>query len=149
MPGGDLSHADYRTLLALRTRLRGFLHWSEAQAEAAGLTAAQHQLLLAIRGHDDERGPTIGELADYLFLRHHSAVGLVNRADAVGLVRRIRDQEDGRIVRVRLTERGSRALRELSRRHIEELPRLALHLQPLLAGLDLGQDDHGGSRVPS
>ena len=30
--------------------LRRFLHWSEEQAVAVGLTPAQHQLLLAIRG---------------------------------------------------------------------------------------------------
>src|SRR5579884_1551505 len=79
-----LSDADYRRLLQLRTRLRGFLHWSEAQAKAGGLTPAQHQLLLAVRGHDDPRGPTMGDIADYLYLRPHSAVGLVDRADQAG-----------------------------------------------------------------
>ena len=47
---------DYRRLLELRTGLRRFLRWSESQAEAAGLTPAQHQLLLAIRGHPDPAG---------------------------------------------------------------------------------------------
>ena len=143
---GDLSDGDYRVLLDLRTRLRGFLHWSEAQAEESGVTAAQHQLLLAVRGHADRRGPTIGEVADYLYLRHHSAVGLVDRAEAAGLVRRVPDPDDGRVARLQLSERGSKALRELSRLHVEELARLASHLQPLLAGLDIGQADHGGSR---
>ena len=78
----DLRDADYEDLLALRTGLRRFLRWSEQQAEAAGLTPAQHQLLLAVRGHPDRRGPTVGEVADYLLLRHHSAVGLVDRAVA-------------------------------------------------------------------
>ena len=70
-----LRDADYEDLLSLRTGLRRFLRWSEQQAEAAGLTPAQHQLLLAVRGHADPRGPTVGEVADYLLLRHHSAVG--------------------------------------------------------------------------
>ena len=61
---------DYRALLAFRTALRRFNRWSEAQAEAAGLTAAQHQLLLAVKGHDDSRGPTIGDVAEHLLLRH-------------------------------------------------------------------------------
>ena len=142
----DLSQEDYRRLLDLRTRLRGFAHWSEQQARAAGLTATQHQVLLAVRGHGDRRGPTIGELADYLYLRHHSAVGLVDRADHAGLVRRVEDPEDRRVVRVALTDAGSRALRRLSHLHIEELSRLASHLRPLLDGLELRQDDHGGSR---
>src|SRR5919198_3816810 len=79
---------DYRHLLELRTGLRRFLRWSEEQAQAAGVSPAQHQLLLAIRGHPDPRGPTIGDVAEYLLLRHHSAVGLVNRAQAAGLVER-------------------------------------------------------------
>ena len=57
------SNEDYRRLLELRTGLRRFLRWSERQAQAAGLTPAQHQLLLAIRGHPDPRGPTVGDVA--------------------------------------------------------------------------------------
>lgn len=145
--GRELSDDDYRRLLELRTRLRGFLAWSEEQARQAGVTAVQHQLLLAVRGHPDPKGPTIGELADYLYRRHHSAVGVVDRADAAGLVRRVEDPKDRRVVRVRLTDTGRKALRQLSETHIEELRRLAAHLQPLLKGLELGQDDRGGTRL--
>jgi len=147
VPKDKLSDRDYRSLLRLRTGLRGFLHWSEEQAKAAGLTAGQHQLLLAVRGHEDPRGPTIGEVADYLFIRHHSAVGLVDRADAAGLIRRTEDRDDRRAVRLSLTPAGAGALARLSALHIEELGRLADHLQPLLAGLELGQEDRGGSRM--
>ena len=84
-----LTDAEYQRLLSFRTSLRRFLHWSEQQAEAAGLTAAHHQLLLAIRGHAGASGPTIGEVADSLLLKHHSAVGLVDRAEKAGLVERI------------------------------------------------------------
>lgn len=147
MRTGQLSDADYRSLLDLRTRLRGFLRWSEDQARHAGLTGTQHQLLLAVRGHADPRGPTIGELADYLYVRHHSAVGLVDRADAAGLIRRLEDPDDRRVVRVRLSPTGAKALGRLSKVHIEELARLASHLQPFLAGLEISQDDHGGSRL--
>lgn len=132
----ELSDVDYRHLLELRTRLRGFLRWSESQARARGLTPAQHQLLLAVRGHDDPRGPTIGELAEYLYLRHHSAVELVDRADTSGLVRRVEDPEDRRVARVVLTASGRRALTALSKQHLEELGLLASHLQPLLSQLD-------------
>src|SRR3954451_23035019 len=79
------SDDDYRRLLSLRTGLRRFLRWSERQAQAAGLTPAQHQLLLAVRGHADHCGPTVGDVADHLLLRHHSAVGLIDRAEAAGL----------------------------------------------------------------
>ena len=126
----------YAQLLGLRTGLRRFLHWSEQQAAAAGLTSAQHQLLLAIRGHPDPRGPTIGEVAGYLLLRHHSAVGLVDRADAAGLVVRARDPDDHRIVRLRLTPDGAHRLEALSALHLQELERLSLELPAAWADLE-------------
>src|SRR5580698_1995664 len=123
-----LGDADYEDLLALRTGLRRFLRWSEQQAEDAGLTPAQHQLLLAIRGHPDPRGPTIGEVADYLLLRHHSTIGLVDRAEEAGLVTRTRDEHDQRAIRLGLTPGGAARLEALSALHLEELKRLAPHL---------------------
>ncbi|HEY3721878.1 MAG TPA: MarR family transcriptional regulator [Acidimicrobiia bacterium] len=119
-----LDDADYERLLGFRTELRRFLHWSEEQAEALGVTAAQHQLLLAIRGHPGRLGPTLGDVAASLLLRHHSAVGLVDRAADAGLVRREHDPDDQRTVRLRLTPNGARKLARLSRRHLEELDRL-------------------------
>lgn len=119
-----VTDAEYRRLLAFRTELRRFLHWSEEQAESIGLTPAQHQLLLAVRGAPDRRGPTVGEVAASLFLRHHSAVGLVDRAVDAGLVRRVADPEDHRCVRLRVTPAGGRKLARLSQRHLEELGRL-------------------------
>lgn len=123
-----LADADYQRLLALRTGLRRFLHWSERQAHAAGLTPAQHQLLLAVRGHPDPRGPTVGDAAEYLLLRHHSAVELVDRAEAAGLVVRRRDVGDHRVVRLQLTDAGAARLEALSALHLEELARLAARL---------------------
>lgn len=125
----SLDDDDYVRLLALRTRLRRFLHWSEEQARAAGLTPAQHQLLLAIRGHDGEKAPTVGELADFLLLRHHSAVGLADRAESAGLIARIRDEDDHRVVHLRLTRKGAERLESLSAMHLVELERLGLQLQ--------------------
>jgi DNA-binding MarR family transcriptional regulator len=138
-----LTDADYEDLLALRTGLRRFLRWSEQQAEATGLTPAQHQLLLAVRGHPDRRGPTIGEVADYLLLRHHSAVGLVDRAEEAGLVTRSRDAEDQRVVRLQLTAEGEEHLEALSAAHMEELHRLALKLPSAWRGLMPHQPLHG------
>jgi DNA-binding MarR family transcriptional regulator len=119
-----LTDADYRRLLEFRTELRRFLHWSEEQAASLGLTGTQHQLLLAVRGHDHPVGPTISDVAASLLLRHHSAVGLVDRAADAGLVRREIDRDDHRVVRLRVTPLGARKLAQLSRRHLEELRRL-------------------------
>lgn len=100
------------------------------------MTPAQYQLLLAIRGHDDPRGPTIGDVAGYLLLRHHSAVGLIKRAEAAGLVHRTIDSDDLRVVRLDLTEAGAQALERLAAQGVEELSRLARALQPMLKGID-------------
>jgi len=127
-----LRDADYKRLFAFRTGLRRFLHWSETEAREHGLTAAQHQLLLAIAGSDDPRGPTVGNVAEALLLKHHSAVGLVDRAEASGVVERVPDPEDHRVVRLRLTRSGRRRLEQLSRAHLEELRYLAPALDDLL-----------------
>lgn len=126
-----LEQADFEHLLELRTGLRRFLRWSEQQAEAAGLTPTQHQLLLAVRGHPDLAGPTIGEIADYLVLRHHSAVGLVDRAVVAGLVKRNSDPNNNSTVRVTLTPAGGDKLDALSAAHIEELAHLAPTMRTL------------------
>ena len=131
-----LADTDYRRLLELRDGLRRFLHWSEGQARAAGLTPAQHQLLLAVRGHPDPRGPTIGEIAGYLLVRHHSAVELIDRAVTAGLVARQPDSEDARTVRIALTARGRQRLETLAASHLEELARLTNQMHTLWAGLD-------------
>ncbi len=77
----EVTDADFARLLAFRTGLRRFLHWSDAQAKQAGLTGAQYQLLLAIRGQDGR--PSVGDVAAHLLLRHNSAVELVDRAEVV------------------------------------------------------------------
>jgi len=127
---------DYTRLLHFRTGIRRFLNWSEGQATALGITPAQHQLLLAIRGHAGRERPTISDVAESLVLRHNSAVGLVDRAVDVGLVVREVDERDARVVRLRLTPLGSRRLRQLSRAHQEELRRLGPRLTALWADLD-------------
>ena len=127
----QLEDADYQRLLRLRTSLRQYLHWSEQQAQTVGLTPAHHQFLLAIRGHDDPRGPTISDVAGYLLLKHHSTVELAQRVGSLGLIDRVPDPDDGRVVRLRLTGKGAAALEKLAALHLEELSRLANGLVPM------------------
>jgi DNA-binding MarR family transcriptional regulator len=140
-----LDQAQYERLLRFRTGLRRFLRWSAEQAAGAGLTPAQHQLLLAVRGHSDPRGPTVGDVARYLFLRHHSAVELIDRAQAAGLLERHADQDDSRAVRLRLSPLGEQRLETLTAAHLEELARLELELHALWEGLDTAVDVTRGS----
>ncbi|MBV9167980.1 MAG: winged helix-turn-helix transcriptional regulator [Solirubrobacterales bacterium] len=145
-----LDQSEFEHLLELRTGLRRFLHWSERQAKAVGLTPAKHQLLLAIRGHPDPAGPTIGDLADYLVLRHHSVVGLVDRAVADGLVTRSRDSASKSVVRVTLTPAGTAKLDELAKVHLEEIAHLAPTMRTLWRALEQGDGDapHPATRRP-
>ncbi len=110
------------------------MRWSEDQAAAAGLTPAQHQLLVAIKGHPGPEPPAIREIAGYLLLQSHSAVGLVDRAEAAGVVRRQQDSKDARVVRVHLTEKGDRLVTDLTKAHLAELHKLAEALNNLLPG---------------
>jgi DNA-binding MarR family transcriptional regulator len=128
----ELTDQDFERLLAFRLGLRRFLHWSEEQAEEVGLTPAQHQLLLVIRGSNETHGPTIGSIGDSLLLRHHSAVELIDRAEHAGLVERRGDPDDRRVVRVVLTRKGHGMLERLTVRHLEELHELAPVLEALI-----------------
>ena len=127
----SLSDADYQRLAELRHGLRSFLHWSAEQAQRAGLTAAQHQLLLAIRASREPRGPTVSDVAATLLIRHHSAVGLVDRAQEAGLIARERYADEQSVVRLRLTDAGAAKLESLSELHLHELAQLAPTMQAL------------------
>jgi DNA-binding MarR family transcriptional regulator len=134
-PRERVTDDEYRRLLEFRTAMRTFLKYSKAQAEELGLTPTQHQLLLAIRGHVGEEGPTMGDVADHLLIRHHSAVELVNRAERAGLVERRSDGADQRVVRLFLTSSGAAKLERISRANLSELGRLGPDFQELLSRL--------------
>lgn len=133
---GDLSPEQYRDLAEFRRRIRGFMHFSEATAKVNGIEPQQHQLLLAVQGLPEGVKPTIGEIASRLFIRHHSAVELVNRLEATGAIARKSGIEDKREVLIRLTAAGRSLLRKLALAHRAELevsgPELARALQSVL-----------------
>ena len=137
-----ISKADYETLAAFRYALRQFLHFSEKAAEAIGLTPQQHQALLAIRGFPGREQVTIGELAERLQIRHHSAVGLVNRLVALKLVAREAAESDRRQVYVTLTSRGLSTLEQLSAVHRVELRRIGPQISQLLTQLETAETEN-------
>ena len=118
--------------MSFRVALRRFQRWSEDQAAAAGLTHVQHQLLVAIKGHPGDVPPSVREIAEYLLMQSHSAVGLVDRAEAAGLVRRRPDTDDARVVRIELTEKGDRLVTDLTEATLTEMYKLAEALGHLL-----------------
>jgi DNA-binding MarR family transcriptional regulator len=131
-----LAPADYHILAEFRFLLRRFLVFSEDAARAAGLTPQQHQALLAIKGFGEGRAPTIGDLAHQLVIKHHSAVGLVNRLAMAGYLKRQPDMNDRRRVTLALTASGERLLEALTSAHRDELRMLTPSLKALFAKLE-------------
>ena len=126
------SKADYETLAEFRYALRHYLRFSKKAVETAGITLQQHQALLIIIGFPGREQVTIGELADRLQIRHHSAVGLVNRLEEQGLVERTPNDQDRRQVFIGLTKKGIRVLESLASMHREELRILGPQLCTML-----------------
>lgn len=125
----DLSDEHYQALASIRHELRHFLHFSEQAASAVGITAQQHQALLAIRAAGGEM--LVGALAEHLLLKPHSVSEHVDRLAKLGLVQRREGRVDRRQVPIALTEDGRTLLASLSRAHRGELRRI----RPLLSQL--------------
>jgi DNA-binding MarR family transcriptional regulator len=130
-----LAKADYERLAEFRYLLRRFHSFSEGAAEGAGLTPQQHQALLTIKGFRGRSQLGIGELAERLGIRHHSAVGLVDRLAAKALVRRHDGTDDHRRVLIGLTPRAEALLARLTLAHRDEIKRLAPLLRRILRQL--------------
>jgi DNA-binding MarR family transcriptional regulator len=122
---------DYEALAQFRFELRKFQAFSTAAALQAGLTPQQHQALLTIRGFSTRDPLSIGDLADFLLIQPHTAVGLVDRMTKLELISRSIDAADGRRVLLKLTREGERRLRKLSKIHQDELAAIG----PALAGI--------------
>ena len=118
------TQSDIRNLARFRYAVRRFLSLGDEAARDAGLTPQHHQLMLGVAGFTGKGWATISELAEFLQVRHHSVVGLVDRAEALGLVRREVNSEDRREVHVSLTPEGARKLRALATLHSRELNRM-------------------------
>jgi DNA-binding MarR family transcriptional regulator len=131
-----LSQADYERLARFRYLLRRFLAFSEDAADEVGLTPQQHQALLAIKGFGARSPMDTGALAECLGIRHHSAVGLLDRLVAKRLVRRRVGREDRRQVLAELTPKAENVLRDLSLAHRRELERLSPVLRLLLEQME-------------
>jgi len=135
----QLVKPQYETLAAFRYALRRFIRFSEEAARAAGITAQQYQALLAIKGFPARDSVTVGELAERLQLRHHSAVGLIDRLAAEKLVVRMAAAQDRRQVLIQLTGRGEKILGKLASVHREQLKRIGPEISKLLERLNSGE----------
>lgn len=126
-----LNKTEYELLATFRYTLRKFLRFSEEAARTLGLEPQQHQALLAVKGFPGRERITIGELAERLQIRHHSAVGLINRLVDLDLLVR-EGSADRRQVYIALTLHGETVLEQLTTVHKAELARLGPELQRVL-----------------
>ena len=123
-----ITKEDYEALASFRYTLRRFLAFSEQAARDVGLTPQHHQALLAIMGFPGPSKPSVGDLAAALIIQHHSAVGLVNRLEAMGMILREQDPSDHRRIFLSLTEAGLDVLAKLSVVHRQEIDRVGPEL---------------------
>jgi DNA-binding MarR family transcriptional regulator len=125
--------AQYKARADFRYLVRKFLAFSDEAARSVNLTTRQHEALLAIMGAGHDL--TIGDLADCLVIKHHSAVGLVDRLEKAGLVLRKAHSRNHREVVICLKPRAKKLLKALSDSHLEEWRKLAPLLQSALRAL--------------
>lgn len=140
-----MTDADYVRLASFRHALRSYLNFSEVAASRIGLTGQQYQALLVVRAAPASGGRTVSELARQLLIKHHSAVGLVDRlVDQEYLVRKA-SREDARKVELRLTAKGTRVLGRLADIHRHELAHAGPQLTALLAQITHPTEAEAGS----
>jgi len=128
----QLTTADFVRLASFRRALRRFLHFSESETARLGLTGQQYQVMLVLRSRAGRAAVTINDLAREMFIRHNSAVGLVDRLVAHGLLARATVPDDRRKVRLRLTAAGERVLARLASIHRHKLSRIGPDIHRIL-----------------
>ena len=94
----QLCYALYSTSLAMTKMYKPLL-------DAIGLTYPQYLVMLVLWRED---GLMVSEIGERLFLDSGTLTPLLKRLEATGLLTRLRDTEDERRVRVKLTTAGNR-----------------------------------------
>ena len=115
------SEDDRAALAQCRSALRRLLAFSEQVAADHGVTVQWYQALLVVRTYRGAKHISVGELAEQLMIRDHSAAELVSRLAQAKLVRRKTDPSDRRRSLVVITRAGDRRLSELAAVHLRKL----------------------------
>ena len=143
MPTPDLLPNDYEALATFRYAMRKFLSFSKrALAAQARMTPEQYEALLSLKAFAGSTGLTITQLSERLQVKHHTAVSLVNRLEALGFASRTPGVTDRRRVYVRLSAAGSRAIGKVAVLHREELRARSEEMISALTRL------HGDAELP-
>jgi MarR family transcriptional regulator, organic hydroperoxide resistance regulator len=107
MAKNDPLQLDSMLCFAVYAAGHAFTRFYKPRLDAIGLTYPQYLVFMVLWEAD---GITVKALGDRLFLDSGTITPLVKRLETRGLLRRQRDDEDERLVRIFLTDEG-RALR--------------------------------------
>lgn len=108
-PGAVGTRYDLRILRSMRRIIRSVDLYSKQLASASGITAPQLICLLAVVDHGQLTATAISR---EIHLSPSTVVGILDRLEEKGLVRRDRDREDRRVVTVTATDAGRRLASE-------------------------------------
>jgi DNA-binding MarR family transcriptional regulator len=100
----DLLKIDNFICFALYSAGHAFTRLYKPLLEPLGLTYPQY-LVMAVLWEND--GRTVGEIGEKLLLESSTLTPLLKRLETAGMVRRTRDRDDERVVRVQLTPEGA------------------------------------------
>jgi len=115
------SPEDYAALARFRQTLRQFMAFSERAAADMSMTMQWYQALLVIKTLGAQRPVSVGDLAEELLIKDHSAAELVSRLAEAKLVRRRVDPSDRRRSLLLMTPSADRALAKLAAVHLARL----------------------------
>ena len=115
------SPEEYAALARFRQTLRQFMAFSERAAADMGMTTQWYQALLVIKTRGAERPVSVGDLAEELLIKDHSAAELVSRLAEAKLVRRRVDPSDRRRSLLLMTPLADRCLAKLAAVHLARL----------------------------
>lgn len=115
------SAEEFAALARFRAALREFLAFSEQAAAEIGMTMQWYQALLVIETSGGDAPISVGELAEHLLIKDHSAAELVSRLVQAKLIRRKTDAQDRRRSLLVMTPLGDRCLAKLAATHLTRL----------------------------
>src|SRR3954452_13655341 len=107
-----LANETWEALFRAQATIAGELSAGDVRGE---LVPRDYGVLYALSRAPD--GLRITELGEDVLLTQPGMSRLIARLEAAGLVERVDDPDDGRACRIRLTEAGARAQRQVGARH--------------------------------
>lgn len=140
-------------VLSRVSRLARHLDRARSQAfDTHGLESWEFDVLTTLRRSGEAGGLTPGALLKAAMVTSGAITNRIDRMEAKGLVERVRDGEDRRSVRIRLTEKGCEVVDEVFALHLENEAGLLPDMDPaqwaqLVGGLRLLLEHFGDTSL--